>query len=209
MSFETWLLFTTSTFFLSATPGANMLLAFQFGLNHGFRKTLYALAGLSLGLLILLTSSLLFVGWLSQTAPFVFELMKIVAALYLTYLGWQFWRQSATSINQNTLDSAPTRCALFRTGMAVSLSNPKAILFFSALFPKFLNPNAPLLSQYWILTISFFMIETFWQLIYTSSGKALASWLNNGQRLRYLNRLCSLIFIFLATGLLWDMLSHR
>ncbi|XXQ68357.1 LysE family translocator [Neisseriaceae bacterium B1] len=99
----------------------------------------------------------------------------------------------------------PRPWVLFHTGVMVSLSNPKAILFFAALFPKFLNRSAPLLPQYAILTASFFVIETFWQRIYTGSGKALAAWLNQSKRLLYLNRLCGTIFIFLATGLLWDI----
>ncbi|XXQ68358.1 hypothetical protein ACKLNO_00280 [Neisseriaceae bacterium B1] len=65
MTFQTWLLFITSIFFISAAPGSNMLLAFQFGLNYGFKKTCYTLAGLTIGLFILLTISLAFVGWLS------------------------------------------------------------------------------------------------------------------------------------------------
>ncbi|MGR6982017.1 hypothetical protein ACUHGC_11775 [Testudinibacter sp. P27/CKL/0425] len=70
MSFQTWLLFVSATFFISATLGSNMLLAFQFGLNYGFKKTLYTLVGLTLSLLMLLMLSL------------AFEIMRI-AACYL------------------------------------------------------------------------------------------------------------------------------
>lgn len=206
MTLQTWLLFISSTFFISATPGSNMLLAFQFGLNYGFKKTLYTLLGLSLGLLILLTISLAFVGWLSQSAPVAFEIMKIAASLYLAYLGVNIWRNAASEMGSgDVVKVIPTPLALFRTGVMVSLSNPKAILFFAALFPKFLQPSAPLMPQYVILTLSFFAIETFWQLIYTVSGKALSAWLNVGERLMWLNRLCGAIFILLAVGLLWDI----
>lgn len=206
MTLQTWLLFISSTFFISATPGSNMLLAFQFGLNYGFKKTLYTLLGLSFGLLILLTISLAFVGWLSQSAPVAFEIMKIAASLYLAYLGVNIWRNAANEMgSSDVVKVIPTPLALFRTGVMVSLSNPKAILFFAALFPKFLQPSAPLMPQYVILTLSFFAIETFWQLIYTVSGKALSAWLNVGKRLMWLNRLCGAIFILLAVGLLWDI----
>lgn len=204
MSWETWLLFAGSTFFISATPGANMLLAFQFGLNYGFKKTLYTLAGLSIGLFILLAASLAFIGWLSQSAPLLFELMKTAAACYLAYLGWQLWRNAGQTAQAARLDIRPTPAQLLRTGIAVSLSNPKAILFFAALFPKFLNPAAPLMPQYGVLTVSFFVIETFWQLIYSGSGQVLSAWLAQGRRLLLLNRCCALIFIGIAFGLLRD-----
>lgn len=183
-----------------------MLLAFQFGLNYGVKKTLYTLLGLSVGLLILLTISLAFVGWLSQSAPVAFEIMKIAAALYLAYLGANIWRNASSEMSSSDVAKVvPTPFVLFRTGVMVSLSNPKAILFFAALFPKFLQPSAPLMPQYVILTLSFFAIETFWQLIYTVSGKALSAWLSVGKRLIWLNRLCGAIFILLAMGLLWDI----
>lgn len=205
MTWQTWLLFVGSTFFISATPGSNMLLAFQFGLNYGVRKTLYTLAGLSTGLLILLLVSLGLIGWLSHSAPLAFEIMKVAAALYLAYLGWQIWCNAGAGMGSTDVQIVPTPAQLFRTGVAVSLSNPKAILFFAALFPKFLNTHEPLIPQYVILTASFFVIETTWQLIYTGSGKALSAWLNQGTRLLWLNRLCAMIFVLLAMGLLWDM----
>lgn len=206
MTWQIWLLFISSTFFVSATPGSNMLLAFQFGLNYGFKKTLYTLAGLTLGLFILLAISLSFIGWLSQTAPLAFEIMKVCASLYLAYLGVQMWRAAKEPIGQSQeIRVVPKPFELFKTGVWVSLSNPKAILFFSALFPKFLNPQAELLPQYVILTISFFVIETIWQIIYTVSGKALSAWLGVGERLMWLNRMCALVFIGLACGLLWDI----
>lgn len=205
MSWQTWLLFVGSTFLVSATPGSNMLLAFQFGINYGVRKTLYTLAGLSVGLLILLLISLLFVGWLSQNMPMAFEYMKGLAALYLMYLGGQLWRQTPQYLSNTAIKIVPKTWKLFQIGVNVSLSNPKAILFFTALFPKFLDTQAPLGQQYLILIISFFFIETFWQLIYTISGSGLSIWLNQGKRLVYVNRSCALVFIFLALGLLHDI----
>ncbi|SMB81824.1 Threonine/homoserine/homoserine lactone efflux protein [Pasteurella testudinis DSM 23072] len=206
MDFNTWLLFVGSTLIISATPGSNMLLAFQFGLNYGFKKTLYTLAGLSAGLFVLLAVSLAFVGWLSQQAPLVFDVLKILASLYLAWLGWASWHKAAAPLNGKAAYITPDAWQLFRVGVGVSLSNPKAILFFAALFPKFLNPSAPLMPQYVVLTLSFFAIETLWQLVYTGGGKALSAWLKTGKRLLYLNRLCAVIFILIAAGMLWETL---
>ena len=206
MSFEIWLLFVSTTLLISATPGSNMLLAFQFGLNYGFRKTLWTLAGLSFGLLLLLLVSLAGIGLLSRQAPVLFEVMKGLGALYLAYLGVQTWRKAAEPLARVGMRVDPAPAKLFQSGMAVSLSNPKAILFFAAFFPKFLNTQAPMMVQYLILTASFFVIETCWQLIYTVSGKTLAAWLQQGSRLMWLNRLCGAIFVLIAAGLIYDML---
>lgn len=208
MTFQNFLLYLFSTCLISAAPGSNMLLAFQFGVNYGVKKTLWTLAGLSVGLLILLTTSLLGLGFISEQAPVLLTLIKIVGALYLAYLGVQAWRNTDRELGSNNLHVTPTPARLFKTGVWVSLSNPKAILFFAAFFPKFLNFSAPLMPQYLLLTVSFLIIETFWQLVYTISGKKLAAWLQTGKRLMWLNRVCGLIFIVIAIALIAEIFYH-
>lgn len=207
MSFSQLVFFAFSTCLISAMPGSNMLLAFQFGLNYGVKKTLWTLAGLSLGLFILLASSLLGLGVISEKAPMLLVAIKVIGALYLAYLGWQSIANAQQTLAENDVKIIPTPRQLFKTGFWVALSNPKAILFFASFFPKFINFNAPLMPQYVILTVGFFSIETTWQLIYATSGKKLANWLSQGQRLAWLNRICGMIFILIAMAMLWEVVK--
>ena len=239
MSWHLFAVFFASTFFISATPGPNMLLAFQYGMNYGVKRTLWTLAGLSLGLFILLLSTLLGLDVISRQSPWLLTVIKAVGAAYLIYLGISSWRdagegslmQDAREISEEvavdypstmpdladtpkprSLSSAavkmsPTNTTLFRTGVWVSLSNPKAILFFAAFFPKFINFSAPLWPQYVLLTLGLFLSETIWQIIYTLGGKKLASWLDVGNRLAWLNRGCGVIFILIAAALLAEVIN--
>ena len=175
MSWHLFAVFFASTFLISATPGPNMLLAFQYGMNYGVKRTLWTLAGLSLGLFILLLSTLLGLDVISRQSPWLLTIIKAVGAAYLIYLGISSWRDAGGSLMKDaremseevaidylayeeatadtpkprSLSSAavtfsPSNMTLFRTGVWVSLSNPKAILFFAAFFPKFINFSAPL-----------------------------------------------------------------
>ena len=241
MSWHLLAVFFASTFFISATPGPNMLLAFQYGLNYGVKRTLWTLAGLSLGLFILLLSTLLGLDVISRQSPWLLTIIKAVGAIYLIYLGIASWRDSDSSLmnDANTMSEevsvelavnntstnthsnkpmprslssaavkmSPSNAMMFRTGMWVSLSNPKAILFFAAFFPKFINFSAPLWPQYIMLTLGLFLSETIWQMIYTVGGKNLAGWLDVGDRLAWLNRSCGVIFILIAAALLSDVLN--
>ena len=241
MSWHLFVVFFASTFFISATPGPNMLLAFQYGMNYGVKRTLWTLAGLSLGLFILLLSTLLGLDVISRQSPWLLTIIKAVGAAYLIYLGIISWRDAGEgslmsdaremseevaadypdtieSVNdKNTLQPrslssaavrvSPSNTTLFRTGIWVSLSNPKAILFFAAFFPKFINFSAPLWPQYILLTVGLFLSETIWQIIYTLGGKKLASWLDVGHRLAWLNRGCGVIFILIAAALLVEVFS--
>jgi len=238
MSWHLFAVFFASTFFISATPGPNMLLAFQYGMNYGVKRTLWTLAGLSVGLFILLLSTLLGLDVISRQSPWLLTIIKAVGALYLIYLGVTSWRDAssgslmkdaremseevaaeysisdsqdtlgkpqARSLSSAAVNMAPSNTRLFRTGVWVSLSNPKAILFFAAFFPKFINFSAPLWPQYVLLTIGLFLSETIWQTIYTLGGKKLASWLDIGNRLAWLNRGCGVIFIIIAAALLAEV----
>lgn len=234
MSWHLFAVFFASTFLISATPGPNMLLAFQYGMNYGVKRTLWTLAGLSLGLFILLLSTLLGLDVISRQSPWLLTIIKAVGATYLIYLGISSWRDAGEgslmrdareiseevavdypttmpppmdgtpkprSLSSAAVKMSPSNTTLFRTGVWVSLSNPKAILFFAAFFPKFINFSAPLWPQYILLTIGLFMSETIWQIVYTLGGKKLASWLDVGQRLAWLNRGCGVIFILIAAAL--------
>ena len=246
MSWHLFAVFFVSTFFISATPGPNMLLAFQYGMNYGVKRTIWTLAGLSLGLFILLLSTLLGLDVISRQQPWLLEVIKTVGALYLIYLGISSWRdtgksslmkdaravsaevaadyldnsnsndanlnigysnQKPRSLSSAAVKTSPTNLTLFRTGVWVSLSNPKAILFFAAFFPKFINFSAPLWPQYILLTIGLFLSETIWQIVYTLGGKKLAGWLDVGNRLTWLNRACGVIFILIAMALLLEVAS--
>ncbi len=204
MTIQLFLFFAISTLLVSATPGSNMLFAFQCGLNYGIKKTLWAMAGLMLGLLILLGASLFGLSLISQY-PLVLDTVKVLGAAYLAYLGVQSWFSRGSSFGSGVQMSG-SQWALFRTGIWVSLSNPKAILFFAAFFPKFINFSAPLLPQYAILVIGFYLIETFWQFVYALSGQKLANWLGYGNRLLWLNRLCGVVFVIIAAALVWEVL---
>lgn len=203
MTIQLFIFFVISTLLVSATPGSNMLFAFQCGLNHGLRRTLWAMAGLMLGLMILLGASLFGLSIISRY-PMVLDSVKVLGAIYLCYLGVQSWRSDGGSFGSD-IEANGSHWALFRTGIWVSLSNPKAILFFAAFFPKFINFSAPLLPQYVILVIGFYVIETFWQFMYAISGQKLANWLGQGNRLLWLNRLCGAVFISIAAALIWEL----
>ena len=237
MSWHLFVIFFMSTFFISATPGPNMLLAFQYGLNYGVKRTLWTLAGLSLGLFILLLSTLLGLDVISRQSPWILTLIKAVGGLYLLYLGISAWRNAANnsslmddaqilsdevaasypdkplnspaprSLSSAAVTIAPSNFILFRTGVWVALSNPKAILFFAAFFPKFINFSRPLWAQYVVLTLALYLSETIWQLIYTIGGKKLSGWLDVGQRLAWLNRSCGVIFILIAVALLIEVIN--
>jgi threonine/homoserine/homoserine lactone efflux protein len=194
MSFQLWLVYVAAVFVISGTPGPNMLLAMTHGIHFGVRRALVTMAGLLCGLAVILSISLGGLGAVLLASAHVFEVIKYLGAAYLIYLGVRTWRTAAGELQAGEAGLADT-LQRFRTGVLVSLSNPKAILFGVAFFPQFLDLHRPLGPQAAILLITFMLIETGWMLGYASGGAGLARWLRVGQRMRGFNRAAGAAFI--------------
>lgn len=205
MALNTWLLYVATVFFVSATPGPNMLLAMTHGIHYGVRRTMATCFGLMSGLGLIMAVSSAGLGALLIASEQLFSLMKWAGAGYLIYLGIKTWRSEPTPVEEMrqtgqvaASDVSPSR--LFRSGFLVALSNPKAFVFFTALFPQFMDARQPQAPQLMVLVLTFVVIESAWQFAYASGGSRLANWLNTAQRLRLVNRLSGGAFI--AAGVL-------
>ena len=143
MTLESILQFLAITLFLEVTPGPGvMFILYQSAFS--FRN---AVAG-TLGLL---TSNVI---WISLVAtglalvltqnPSVFDTLRYAGAVYLVYLGYKIIRYGIgkPKANKNThAEQHKSTWSSYRQGMLTSLSNPKALLFFMALFPQFTRPE--------------------------------------------------------------------
>jgi len=83
----------------------------------------------------------------------------------------------------------------------VGASNPKAILFFTALFPQFIDPKASLWSQYLIFSVTFIICELYWLMFYAYFAKKALPWLQAKGRARLLNRITGGLFVSAGTWL--------
>lgn len=191
MSLHTWLLFVATVFFVSATPGPNMLLAMSHGIRFGVRGSLPTMAGLLSALGLVMFGSAAGLGALLATSELLFSWVKYAGAAYLIYLGYQAWRAPvATEPEADAVQTVPALSSKqrFRTGFLVAMSNPKAFIFFTALFPQFMNAHAPQLPQLAILAGTFYVIESSWQVVYAAGGAHLKLWLRSPLRMKWMNR---------------------
>lgn len=207
MTLNVWLLFVTTTFFVSATPGPNMLLAMTHGIHHGVRRTLPTCLGLMSGLAVYILVSAAGLGALLATSQWLFAVVKYLGAAYLIYLGIRTWRAPPLPPAE-VRDTAQSRAVdRYRSGVLVALSNPKAVIFFTALFPQFMNAHAPQGPQMLILAASFYVIEAGWQFVYASGGARLSRWLQSPRHVRTVNRLSGGAFV--GAGILLTGVTHH
>ncbi|MBI3180949.1 MAG: LysE family translocator [Myxococcales bacterium] len=200
MALHTWLLYVATVRVVTATPGPNMLLAMTHGMRFGVRKTLPTCAGMLVALGLIMLGSAVGLGAVLATSEKAFSLVKYAGAAYLVYLGIKTWR--AEPVPPAAPGSAPqVPAGRFRTGFLVAMSNPKAFIFFSALFPQFMDAGVPEVPQLAILTATFYAFESSWQMVYATGGARLARWLSSPRRMRWVNRLAGGAFVVAGLAL--------
>lgn len=200
MLLSTWLLYVAAVFVLTVTPGPSVLMCVSTAVNLGPRKALITSLGSTSAIVGLMTLSALGLGALLAASETLFTALKWVGAAYLAYLGVRALLAPASDIQVAGGAVAGGR-RLFAQGFLVGLSNPKALLFFGALFPQFLNPAAPQLPQFLVLGATFVCFELGWLTVYALSAARAQRWLQQPRRARQFNRLTGAVFL-LAAGLL-------
>lgn len=189
------------TVVVSDAPGPNMLLVLNNGARFGLRPAMATMAGCLTSLLAMMSISAAGLGALLQIFPSVFDALRLAGAAYLAYLGVKSWRAPVHDQPEDThrlIEPAVKSAALFRQGMLVAASNPKAILFNVAFFPQFINPERAQLPQFAILLATFAIIESSWYFVYAVSGERLSVYLQRANVLRAFIRVTGGAFIGFA-----------
>jgi threonine/homoserine/homoserine lactone efflux protein len=175
-----------------------MLLVMSSSARYGFRASLGSMAGCLSALLGMMSISAAGLGALLQAFPSVFDALRWAGAAYLLYLGIRSWRApvpEATSGVARPPATSSRFAVLYRQGLLVSASNPKAILFAVAFLPQFIAPEDPKLPQFAALLFIFAAIEISWYLVYAGGGHRLGRLLHHASVLRAFNRLTGGVFI--------------
>ncbi len=145
--------FLLGTIFIVLLPGPNSLYVLSVAAQRGVRAGYRGACGVFLGDLVLMILSAGGVASLLKASPALFYLVKFFGAAYLGWIGLQMllhcWRTlRATAIAEPTATTQTRPSKPFSKALAISLMNPKAILFFISFFIQFVDPKfgSPLLS---------------------------------------------------------------
>jgi len=204
MNLDTWVIYILAILILTASPGPSVLLCISKSVSSGLVSARYAALGSVAAISIVLTLSFTGLGVLIASSNVAFSAIKWIGAAYLVYLGIQALRSSDESYEITIKpDSNKAKLNHFTNGFVVGASNPKALVFFTALFPQFIDPTIALFPQYLIFASTFIVLELGWLLFYAHIAHRSTGWLTAKGRARYFNRVTGCTFIlagvFLST----------
>jgi homoserine/homoserine lactone efflux protein len=200
MALDTWLIYLLAAVGLSLSPGPNGLLALTHGALHGRKMALYTIGGGALGFVVIIALSMFGIGALLQSSLVWLTVLKWLGGAYLVWLGIQVWRASPIGLELSSGDATPRGGAsMFRQGALSALTNPKALLFFAAFLPQFIDPARSLWLQFAIMAGTFAVVEVATELLIAAFAQRISPWLKRvGRRF---NQACGGVFMAIGVAL--------
>ncbi|MGF0237311.1 LysE family translocator [Rhodococcus sp. IEGM1300] len=189
-----------------ASPGPATLMAINNSLAYGQRSAVWSSLGNASGLFCLSAAAMLGLGALLASSEWLFNAVKILGAGYLFYLGFkQLFKKGpmlADGIQGDLQNSRPTRFKLYKSAFLTAVTNPKATMFFTALFPQFIDQNETLLPQFLILTSIFMALSVVSLSLYAAIACRAKGVLARPELSRWVSRVVGSTFICFGAAIL-------
>jgi homoserine/homoserine lactone efflux protein len=204
MSLNFIFLYSMTVFIASIIPGPSMLLALTHGMQYGAKKTIASALGNVTITLIQASISIAGLGTILVASETIFHFIKWAGAAYLIYIGVSILCSNKMSVSKNDLGQNLKLNSLkkmYLQAALVTAGNPKAIIFFTAIFPQFIDPSSAYLYQSCILMGLCAFIAFFCFMIYGISGQKIVFLFSKARAGKYLKRIIGGTFIAAGIGL--------
>jgi threonine/homoserine/homoserine lactone efflux protein len=187
---------------LCATPGPAVLFVLSQAIQRGTSKSVWATVGILSANAAYFVLSATSLGAILVASYRLFLVIKWLGAAYLIYLGLRcFFGRSSLHTLPNLGDSRIAEWRIWRDGFIVQGANPKALVFFTAILPQFIDIDHSVASQVLILGVSSIVVEFFILLIYGQlAGKALSA-ANNSRFEKVTNRASGALLMGAGLGI--------
>lgn len=158
---------------MAMTPGPANVFAVATGMQKGRASLFMAVAGMNAATLVWFSAAALGLGALVKAFPEAFRVLAVAGALYVAWLGIKAIRGAfRTAAEPSEIPVRKGRSA-FVDGFTVQIANPKAILFFTAVLPPFLDVNRPAAPQLALFACATIGMDVITMTAYGMGGAAL------------------------------------
>lgn len=201
---ERVLLFVAAAVVLVAIPGPSVLFVVSRALAYGRRVALLTVAGGAAGSFVMAAAVAVGMGAVVQTSAVVYEVIKLVGAAYLVYLGARAFRDRRQLSDAFADQVGHVRGSrTFRQGFVVALTNPKTAVFFAAVLPQFVDPaTGSTIAQMLTLGAIFAAIALALDSVWAMLAATVRSWFaRSTRRLEVVGGTAGLTMMGLGVGL--------
>jgi threonine/homoserine/homoserine lactone efflux protein len=170
--------FTLVAALLTVTPGADMAMVTRVAVTRGFAPATRTVLGIASGCLVWALASAAGLAALIAASATAYNVLKLVGAAYLTFLGIQ---AILTSLRRGQAVAAPVERAVgspYRMGLFTNLLNPKLAVFYTSFLPQFIAPGEPVLLKSFALASIHAALGIVWLCFYArtlvAAGRVLS-----------------------------------
>jgi threonine/homoserine/homoserine lactone efflux protein len=204
MTLELYLAYVLACVLITIIPGPTVTVIVANSLAHGARAGLLNVAGTQVGLGLMMLALMVGLSSVIEAMGWLFDWLRLAGAVYLVWLGWKLLR-SPDAMDPRGHAAPPTpRGGFFLQGLLVLLANPKALLWFGAFIPQFIDPKGNYVVQIALLGVTAMAIAGLTDGAYAIlTGRAGAFF--SRSRIRLLSRLGG---GFLVGGGIWLALTR-
>lgn len=197
MSVEFFCLYLGTAFLASIIPGPSMLLALSHGIRYGAKPTMATALGNVAASLLQAAAAIAGLGTILHLSETVFLWIKLLGAAYLIYIGICTWRSAGSKVEVAHVEAQnrPPLRSMFLQAFWVAASNPKAVIFFTALFPQFINPHLDRGLQYTLLLGGLAPVAFVCFMFYALGGEKIIGLLSEQTLVRKINKLVGGSFV--------------
>ncbi len=178
MDISALIIFAGALLVAAGSPGPSIAALVARVITRGWRDVLPFLAAMWIGEGIWLSFAILGLAYVAETFHMAFVAIKYAGVAYLLYLAWKMWT-APVETGSEALPNAGSRLRLFFTGMAVTLGNPKIMMFYLALLPTIIDVASVTLVGWAELTLTMVVVlvavDAVWVLAATQARRLLKS----------------------------------
>ena len=178
MELTSLLIFAGALLVAAGSPGPSIAALVARVISKGFRDVFPFLAAMWIGEAIWLSMAVFGLAFVAQTFHLAFVIVKWVGVAYLVYLAWKMWT-APVAVRDGEMPSEDSPAKLFLAGMAVTLGNPKIMMFYLALLPTIIDLGSVTVLGWAELTLTMALvliaIDLAWVLAAAQARKLLKS----------------------------------
>lgn len=209
MTFSVWATFFLIAFTAISTPGPGNLNTMRRAIQLGWRRTVPSIFGNAIGLAVLALFFVAAMATLLTTYMWLFDILSLVGIAYIAWLGLKmiFSNRSISVPDQQISDvSAAT---LFTESFIVSATNPKAVMFYLAVFPRVLNQNEVSAWQIAVVVLTCCLISLLTHSIYALFASWIRQYLIKQASYNVFGLSVGMIFVAIAASLIIGWVTDR
>lgn len=187
MDLSSLIIFAGALFVAAGSPGPSIAALVARVISRGIRDVFPFLLAMWIGEAIWLSCAIFGLAFIAETFGLAFLIIKYLGVAYLLYLAYKMWTAPVAK-DAGEIPEASSRWKLFMTGMAVTLGNPKIMMFYLALLPTILDLSAVGLIGWAELTLTMLLVLVTVDFAWMLAAAQARRFLRSARAMRIANR---------------------